>query len=105
MRATGWLKKPEDSWYHFTPDGIMETGWYQKGQKDRYYLNKAGEGTEGLMRTGWFLENGKWYFLNPLHDGYFGRAAADQWLWIDGYCYRFDEHGVMYADCNPVSCH
>ncbi len=99
VRATGWLKEPGDSWYHFTPDGLMETGWYQESSGDRYYLNRAGEGTEGQMRTGWFLENGKWYFLSPVHDGFFGRAARDQWLWIDGHCYRFDANGVMYADC------
>ena len=23
VRATGWLKEPGDSWYHFTPEGIM----------------------------------------------------------------------------------
>lgn len=99
VRATGWLREPGERWYHFTPEGVMETGWYQESSGDRYYLNQAEDGIEGQMRTGWFLKNEKWYFLNPLHDGFFGRATTDQWLWIDGYCYRFDENGVMFTDC------
>ena len=52
--------------YHFNEDGVMDSGWY---------LDK----------------NGKWYFLNILHDGWFGRMVTgwhlDQydghWYWLD----------------------
>lgn len=98
VNQTGWINDAEH-WYYLKQDGVMSTGWQQDEKHDWYYLNTAAEGTEGSMRTGWFLKDGKWYFLNTAHDGFYGRVITGKWQWIDGYCYLFDENGMMYADC------
>lgn len=79
--------------WNYTQDGVKQTGWIEDGT-GWYYLDQNGN-----MRTGWFQEGNVWYFLNTIHDGYYGRAVAGQWSWIDGYCYLFDAAGKMYADC------
>lgn len=97
INQTGWLMDA-DNWYYLKPDGTMNTGWVQDERQDWYYLNTKTEGIEGCMRSGWFWKDGKWYFFNTVHDGFYGRAITGQWQWIDGYCYLFDEHGMMYAN-------
>lgn len=98
-RDVGWYSENQDVWYFLGPDGIMQTGWYQDSNGNRYYLNQAHEGTEGQMRYGWYLDQqGFWYYLSTEHNGVFGKALTG-WAWIDGYCYCFDENGKMYAGC------
>lgn len=40
------------SWFHFGPDGTMTTGWYTENGKT-YYLNPISDNTQGRMFTGW----------------------------------------------------
>ena len=50
------------------------------------------------MRYGWYQDGGgKWYFLNTLHDGSFGKMLTN-WHWIDGYSYCFGNDGSLYQD-------
>ena len=97
-QKTGWIQE-RGNWYFLNSDGVMMTGWYQDGRQDRYFLNRKSDGVEGMMRTGWFYDENIWYFLNTIHDGFYGKAIAGQWQWIDGYCYLFDAQGRMYANC------
>ena len=97
-KDTGWLTLGQDIWYLLDAEGVMQTGWYEDSAGHRYYLNRIGEGIEGQMRYGWYQDGqGIWYFLNTEHDGYFGKALTG-WVWIDGYCYYFDDIGRMYAN-------
>lgn len=59
LAVNKWLKI-NDLWYHFSNDGIMETGWLKINQK-WYYLDKE----IGYMKTGWFQDvDEKWYYLD-----------------------------------------
>ena len=43
------------------------------------------------MKTGWQLDNGKWYFLNTsITNGVPEGSALKGWQWIDGKCYYLD---------------
>lgn len=93
QRSGSWFVKDEAS-------GKDLSGWYQDEKKDWYYLEPSADGIyHGALRAGWLPLGRDWYFLNPVHDGYFGRAFLNTWLWIDGYCYCFDENGKMYSSC------
>ena len=72
---------------------FCKTGWINDGT-GRYHFDENGK-----PQTGWYQENQIWYFLNTVHDGYYGRALSNQWAWIDGYSYSFDADGKMYANC------
>ena len=99
IRDTGWITEGKDIWYFLDENGVMQTGWYTDNNGCSYYLNRAGQGVEGRMRYGWYQDElSAWYFLNTVHDGSFGKALTG-WIWVDGYCYCFDENGKMYANC------
>ena len=36
--------------------------------------------TRGIMKTGWQLVNGSWYYLNPISNGTRGAMAANTWI-------------------------
>ena len=93
----GWYSTGLNSWYYYSEQGIMKTGWLnEKGSW--YYLNVKTDAAEGLMRYGWYQDGGgKWYFLNTLHDGNFGKMLTN-WHWIDGYSYCFGNDGSLYQD-------
>lgn len=74
-------------WFFFDANGHMMTGWILDGGR-WYYLNPLSDGTQGRMFTGWQLVDGKWYYLNPVSDGTRGAMAAD--TWIDGYYVNAD---------------
>ena len=62
-----------------------------------YYLDENGN-----MKTGWLLDNGKWYFLSTEMAEKTGRALTG-WQWIDGYCYFFStvddsSLGILYVN-------
>lgn len=76
-------------WFFFDENGQMMTGWVLDGGK-WYYLNPASDGTQGRMMIGWQLIDGKWYYLNPVSDGTKGAMAVD--TWID--TYYVDKNGV-----------
>lgn len=89
--AEGW--KQENSNWYYEQNGAKQTGWINDGT-GRYHFDENGK-----MQTGWYQENQIWYFLNTVHDGFYGKALSNQWAWIDGYCYLFDADGKMYANC------
>ena len=72
-RVSGWaylsytyegVSKSE--WYHFGTDNNMDSGWFLDGATNKwYYLSTDHNGFFGEMKTGWILDNGKWYYLNP----------------------------------------
>ncbi len=83
-------------------EGIVRNhlGWYQDSRKDWYYLEPSEDApVQGALRSGWLYEGGNWYFLNTIHDGFYGRAFVSTWQWIDGYCYCFDANGKLYTNC------
>lgn len=103
--ADSWHQQGDD-WFVLSDRGMTEgenieyrTGWYQDQNKDWYYLDASPNAPiKGALQSGWLFEGMNWYFLNPIHDGYYGRAFTNTWLWIDGYCYYFDENGKMASN-------
>lgn len=68
----------------------MVTGWYLADGK-WFYLNPVSDGTRGRMVTGWQLIDNVWYYFNPASDGSKGVLAVNE-ITPDGY--RVDENGV-----------
>ena len=59
------------------------SGWYKDGNRWRY--RKDGKDT-----TGWILDKGTWYYLDP--DGY---MAANVWRKVEGWWYYLTGSGAM----------
>ncbi len=88
--SSGWYPKDEwlkidGNWYYFTSEGYMDYSEYREG----YWLNADGTcsstyiyGTWRQDSTGWWYEDAGWYPVN-------------QYLWIDGTQYWFNESGYM----------
>lgn len=89
--AEGWSQENSD-WY-YEQNGERQAGWINDGT-GWYHFDENKK-----LHAGWYKEGETWYFLNPIHDGYYGKALTNQWVWIDGYCYLFDLDGKMYANC------
>ena len=72
-RITGWAYlsytydgQTKSSWYHFGTDNKMDSGWFFDGANNKwYYLSMEHNGFFGEMKTGWILDAGRWYYLNP----------------------------------------
>lgn len=53
-----------NNWYYFDGSGYMKTGWF-RDQGNWYYLTTAADGgTEGAMTIGWKKLSGHWYYFN-----------------------------------------
>ena len=134
---TGW-REENGLWYYMNPDrgsddwGRAMTGW-QDIKKQRYYFYKDGHMAadvwvggryltpDGPMKTGWFEQNGLWYYLDKNNDDgkyvtgwqdikkkryYFfkdGHMASNQWVkghWLteDGSMKTgwFEQDGLWY---------
>lgn len=53
-----------------------------------------------LYLSWYFDENEKsWYYLDRNCRRVTGNKEKPVWLWIDGFCYGFNEEGKMYYDC------
>jgi len=71
--AKGWAYlsytfegKTKSEWYHFGEDGVMNSGWFVENGR-WYYLSMDHNGFYGEMIRGWHFESqdSKWYYLNP----------------------------------------
>ena len=78
-------------WYHMGEDGIMSTGWCLD-QNSWYYLTAS-----GAMATGWILDQNIWYYLQP--DTGIMRTG---WLLDGGYWYYLAENGAMCTGWQTV---
>ena len=70
--AKGWAYlsytfegKTKSEWYHFGEDGIMNSGWFVENGR-WYYLSMDHNGFYGEMIRGWHFDgaDSKWYYLN-----------------------------------------
>lgn len=119
---TGW-QYAGGQWYMLDKtSGAMKTGWYKEeaavqnntdaantansasANVTTYYLNE-----DGSMRTGWFIDKGKWYFFNnngQMQKGWVVYSNSKYYLnedgtmttgtkTIDGKSYKFTESGVL----------
>ncbi|MBR1391243.1 MAG: hypothetical protein IJ567_07370 [Lachnospiraceae bacterium] len=103
---TGWWYEdnswyPSGQWlwidgscYYFDDSGYMESSCYRDG----CWLTSSGAWDSNYSGArwksngdGWWYEDGSWY-------------PSAQWLWIDGSCYYFDEHGYMERNCYRDGC-
>lgn len=80
--ATSW-EKIDGEWYFFDESGWLVSGWLQRGKR-WYWLNPNHDGTFGKMATGWIQDEGKWYFSG--NDG-----LVSGWQEIEDVWYRFEE--------------
>lgn len=86
----------DGNWMYKGDDGThLKNTWFRDPADNRlYYLDE-----NGVMKSGWMLKDGIWYFLTNVHNGYFGSAVENGWAWVDGYCYYFGPDGKMAASC------
>ncbi|BCZ47241.1 hypothetical protein psyc5s11_33080 [Clostridium gelidum] len=87
--------------------------WYCTNEVDKYYYN-ADNGWKEIdgewyifdnrgyaLQEAWYYDNsdGFWYYLDESCKMVKGSKDKPLWVWIDGDCYCFNEHGMMYCDC------
>lgn len=75
----GWLEIDSANgpkWYHFNGKGIMDTGWFCDNG-NYYYLSIAEGDDYGSMHTGWHYISDKWYYFHEEGDGFLGTLLVD----------------------------
>lgn len=91
----------EKSWYRFDAQGYLVTGWYQENGT-WYYLNPKSDGKLGKMLTGWQYINDIWYYFTENAGDKQGAMFCNRWaeLPYNGTVewYYFDENGTMKTD-------
>ena len=84
----GW-ELNETGWRYQEVDGSYARGWrqlYWQGAQDWYLFGADGY----LLGTGVYTDaNGNTYYLNPVHDGWFGKMMTGE-LTINGQTHTFD---------------
>ncbi|HBJ2623474.1 TPA: glycoside hydrolase family protein [Clostridium botulinum] len=90
----GWYED-NGKWYYLNDEGIMQTSWIQDKDERWYYLKN-----DGSMATGWLKSpySGKWFYLNPVSNGYKGEMYRDGTYTIDGKEYKFNTSGAWIED-------
>ena len=91
----------EKSWYRFDAQGYLVTGWYQENGT-WYYLNPKSDGKLGKMMTGWQYINDIWYYFTENAGDKQGAMFCKRWAEVpyNGTVewYYFDENGTMKTD-------
>ncbi|EES48107.1 glycoside hydrolase family protein [Clostridium botulinum] len=93
----GWYQDG-DNWYYLNDEGIMQIGWVKDKDGRWYYLD-----SNGTMKIGWLRDNGKWYYLNPISNGFKGEMFGNCTTTIDGKKYSFDSSGAWVEYSSSVS--
>lgn len=68
----------EKSWYRFDAQGYLVTGWYQDNGT-WYYLNPKSDGKLGKMMTGWQYINDIWYYFTENAGDKQGAMFCKRW--------------------------
>lgn len=94
--TAGW-QLTNDKWWYREADGSFPALTWRK-IKNHWYRFDA----NGYAKTGWYLEDGYWYYLMPLpYNGIPECAAATGWMYIDGFWYYFNpEKDGDYPECS-----
>lgn len=82
--------QPDEGWFSFAENGIMEYGWYLDERTGKWYwMHRTSDGMLGTMLTGWHFDeqDGKWYYMSPRS----GEMLLG-WQEIDGKWYYFNPY-------------
>ncbi|OSA98092.1 UNVERIFIED_ORG: hypothetical protein B2H98_05200 [Clostridium botulinum] len=93
----GWYED-NGKWYYLNDEGIMQTGWKKDKDGRWYYLDES-----GAMKTGWLKDKNKWYYLNPIGNGFKGEMFGNCTKIINGKEYSFNASGAWIEDSYLVS--
>ncbi len=63
-------------WYYFNAQGYMVTGWFEQ-DGNWYYLHAVSDGSLGGMYTGWHQIDGQWYYFHDISDGTRGKLLVN----------------------------
>ncbi|AWK52502.1 N-acetylmuramoyl-L-alanine amidase [Clostridium beijerinckii] len=96
----GWNLNDVGWWYstdHINKYYYTSQNCWQKIDGEWYIFDNTGYALE----EAWHYDSsdGNWYYLDESCKMVRGTEKKPLWLWIDGDCYCFNEHGVMYCDC------
>ena len=91
-----WYTDPAGNW-HYENGGVFKDTWGyivdpDAGGKAQWFLFGKG----GELLSGWQQVSGKWYYLNPVHDGSFGACFLGPGRTPDGY--EVDANGAWIAE-------
>ncbi len=93
----GWYED-NGKWYFLKENGTMATGWIKDKDGRWYYLD-----SNGAMKTGWLKDKDKWYYLNPISNGFKGEMYSNCTSNIEGKEYKFNSTGAWIEDNYLVS--
>jgi len=87
-----WFCTDEINKYYYT----AKNGW-KEIQGEWYIFDSRGYALE----EAWYYDasDGFWYYLDSDCKMVRGGKERPLWVWIDGGCYAFNEHGRMYCGC------
>ena len=89
----GWWYStdPTNKYYYTAENGSKEI------QGEWYVFDSKGYALEDA----WYYDSsdGFWYYLDSECKMVRGSRDKPLWVWIDGWCYAFNEHGQMYCNC------
>ncbi|KXB57293.1 GA module, partial [Gemelliphila asaccharolytica] len=94
-----------EKWYHFDPQGYMQTGWLNL-DGTWYYLNADGSMAKDTWIGTYYVDaNGAWVIEGWQNQGYGwwyqranGSYPSNGWEMINGIWYYFDANGYMLAN-------
>ncbi|WP_180961267.1 serine hydrolase [[Lactobacillus] timonensis] len=86
-----------NQWFYFDPQTYVLQSGLQEINGQRYYLNPNHDGTYGKMKTGWLCIDGYWYYFQP-ETG----VAVRGWQTINNKKYYFDPVSNRMAEGHTV---
>ena len=87
-----WYSNDPVNKYYYTADN----GW-KEIDGEWYIFDSRGY----ALQSAWYYNDNyeTWYYLNDDCKMVRGNKDKPLWLWIDSWCYAFDEKGRMYCHC------
>ena len=96
--AVGWIKTPNGSKYYFDKDegtkGQMVVGWCVTEDGSKRYFTESEGPDKGVLKTGWFKDDNRWYYAKTAEDkgeGRVGEVVTGEWTDSEENKYYFVE--------------
>ncbi|OOM74767.1 putative endo-beta-N-acetylglucosaminidase precursor [Clostridium puniceum] len=95
VKANQWVQVNGLWQYNDSTGNSIKNNWFYDRNDGKYYYLKA----DGNIATGWYNNNGTWYYLNPVSGGPLGSMYTNRWAQSsDGTWYYLGASGAMVTN-------